>query len=144
MIVTRSTRLDNVPTAHSSRQKDSKLDVAGSKHKRYRRSYKSKTQNSKGTFISDVSKIRNHKRNTKSKIGSILLQARTLPRLSCSQWTTVHYASQGLTNSQIAAKLSTTGYMVQQQLTKIFDKLGLWNRMELALWYERKWYELLG
>lgn len=46
--------------------------------------------------------------------------------------------AQGLTNRQAALRLQTTPYMVANALKDIFDKLGLWNRVELALWWEAR------
>lgn len=42
----------------------------------------------------------------------------------------------GYTNEQIAAEMGTTKYAVMNLLRELFDRLGLWNRVELALWYE--------
>ena len=49
--------------------------------------------------------------------------------------------AQGLTNRDIAGKLGTTEYIVKNYLRAIYDKLGLWNRVELALWYEARQQE---
>jgi DNA-binding NarL/FixJ family response regulator len=42
----------------------------------------------------------------------------------------------GLKNSEIAKTIGTTRHVVKNYLRVIYDKLGLWNRVELALWYE--------
>ena len=48
--------------------------------------------------------------------------------------------SAGLTNRDISVEIGTTEHVVKNLLRSIYDKLGLWNRVELALWYEhRKW-----
>jgi DNA-binding CsgD family transcriptional regulator len=44
--------------------------------------------------------------------------------------------AQGLKNSEIAQTLGTTRLVVRNYLKIIYEKLGLWNRVELALWYE--------
>ena len=44
--------------------------------------------------------------------------------------------AQGLKNSEIAQTLGTTRLVVRNYLKTIYEKLGLWNRVELALWYE--------
>jgi|SRR5579863_2257971 len=49
--------------------------------------------------------------------------------------------AQGLKNSEVAAVLGTTECVVKNYLRLIYDKLGLWNRVELALWYEARRYE---
>jgi DNA-binding NarL/FixJ family response regulator len=46
--------------------------------------------------------------------------------------------AQGLKNSEVAEAIGTTEYVVKNQLRAIYDKLGLWNRVELALWYEAR------
>jgi DNA-binding NarL/FixJ family response regulator len=46
--------------------------------------------------------------------------------------------AQGLTNGQVARSIGTTQYVVKNYLSVIYDKLGLWNRVELALWYEAR------
>ena len=46
--------------------------------------------------------------------------------------------AQGLKNRDIAKALGTTEYVIKNCLREIYDKLGLWNRVELALWYEAR------
>jgi DNA-binding NarL/FixJ family response regulator len=46
--------------------------------------------------------------------------------------------AQGLKNSEVAASIGTTEHVVKNYLRVIYDKLGLWNRVELALWYEAR------
>jgi DNA-binding CsgD family transcriptional regulator len=41
---------------------------------------------------------------------------------------------QGLTNKDIAAVLATTEQVVKNYLRTTFDKLGVWTRLELALY----------
>ena len=49
--------------------------------------------------------------------------------------------AQGLKNSEVAASIGTTEHVVKNYLRVIYDKLGLWNRVELALWYEARQHE---
>ena len=49
--------------------------------------------------------------------------------------------AQGLKNSEVAEAIGITEYVVKNHLRIIFDKLGLWNRVELALWYEARRHE---
>jgi DNA-binding NarL/FixJ family response regulator len=44
----------------------------------------------------------------------------------------------GLKNSEVAEAIGTTEHVVKNYLCAIYDKLGLWNRVELALWYEAR------
>jgi len=41
----------------------------------------------------------------------------------------------GMKNKEIAAEIGTSENVVKNYLRVIYDKLGLWNRTELALWY---------
>jgi DNA-binding NarL/FixJ family response regulator len=50
--------------------------------------------------------------------------------------------AEGLKNSEIAHAIGTTELVVKNYLHIIYDKLGLWNRVELALWYEARKHEL--
>jgi DNA-binding NarL/FixJ family response regulator len=38
----------------------------------------------------------------------------------------------------VADAIGTTEHVVKNYLRVIYDKLGLWNRVELALWYESR------
>ncbi len=41
-------------------------------------------------------------------------------------------------NREVADAIGTTEHVVKNYLRVIYDKLGLWNRVELALWYEAR------
>ena len=41
-------------------------------------------------------------------------------------------------NREVADAIGTTENNVKKSLRVIYDKLGLWNRVELALWYESR------
>jgi DNA-binding NarL/FixJ family response regulator len=43
--------------------------------------------------------------------------------------------AEGFRNRDIGHRLGISDGVVKNYLTAIFDKLGLWNRSELALWY---------
>src|ERR1700690_4125320 len=53
----------------------------------------------------------------------------------------IELVAQGLKNSEVAAVIGTTEYVVKNHLRIIYDKLGFWNRVELALWYEARRHE---
>jgi DNA-binding NarL/FixJ family response regulator len=50
----------------------------------------------------------------------------------------IELVAQGLKNGEVAKAIGTTEYVVKNYLRVIYDKLGLWNRVELALWYEAR------
>jgi DNA-binding NarL/FixJ family response regulator len=52
--------------------------------------------------------------------------------------------AQGLKNREVAASIGTTEHVVKNYLRVIYDKLGLWNRVELALWYEAHRHQIPG
>ena len=47
----------------------------------------------------------------------------------------IELVAQGLKNVEVAAAIGTTEHVVKNYLRVIYDKLGLWNRVELALWH---------
>ncbi|MGA2964801.1 MAG: LuxR C-terminal-related transcriptional regulator [Terriglobales bacterium] len=53
----------------------------------------------------------------------------------------IQRVAEGCKNREIADSLGTTEHMVKNHLRLIYDKLGMWNRVELALWYEARRYE---
>jgi DNA-binding NarL/FixJ family response regulator len=55
----------------------------------------------------------------------------------------IELVAQGLKNSEVAKAIGTTEFVVKNHLRVIFDKLGFWNRVELALWYEARRHESL-
>ena len=50
----------------------------------------------------------------------------------------IELVAQGLKNRDVAEAIGTTEHVVKNYLRVIYDKLGLWNRVELALWYESR------
>ncbi len=53
----------------------------------------------------------------------------------------IELVAQGLKNKEVADAIGTTEHVIKNYLRSIYDKLGLWNRVELALWYEARKYE---
>jgi DNA-binding NarL/FixJ family response regulator len=52
-------------------------------------------------------------------------------------WTEIDIATmvwQGRTNPEIARRLSSSEQVIKNHLRNIFDKLGVWTRLELALY----------
>jgi DNA-binding NarL/FixJ family response regulator len=50
----------------------------------------------------------------------------------------IELVAEGLKNREVALAIGTTEHVVKNYLRVIYDKLGLWNRVELALWYESR------
>ena len=53
----------------------------------------------------------------------------------------IELVAQGMKNNEVAHAIGTTEHVVKNYLRVIYDKLGLWNRVELALWYESRRHE---
>ena len=64
--------------------------------------------------------------------------------LSPRQQQVIELVARGLKNSEVAEIIGTTEYVAKNHLRAIFDKLGFWNRVELALWYEARRHESLA
>jgi DNA-binding NarL/FixJ family response regulator len=54
----------------------------------------------------------------------------------------IELVAQGLKNREVARAIGTTEHVVKNYLRAIYDKLGLWNRVELALWYEARRHQV--
>lgn len=52
-----------------------------------------------------------------------------------------YYLSQGMKNGEIAEKIGTTEHVIKNHLRTIYDKLGFYNRVELAMWYVKHTYK---
>ena len=48
----------------------------------------------------------------------------------------IELVAHGLNNRQMAVAMGTSEHVIKNHLRSIYDRLGLWNRLELALWYE--------
>ncbi len=64
----------------------------------------------------------------------MLVRAEDL-RLTMKQKEITGLVASGMRNADVAIVLGTTEGIVKNTLKLIYDKLGLWNRTELALWY---------
>lgn len=69
-------------------------------------------------------------------------QRRRIPTATESR--VIELVAQGFKNREVAQEMGTTEFMVKNHLRAIYDKLGLWNRVELALWYEARRHEASG
>jgi DNA-binding NarL/FixJ family response regulator len=64
-----------------------------------------------------------------------LTSLRTQPRLSPKELTVITYVTQGMRNKEIAFQLGTSEQVIKNYLRKIYDKLGVSDRLELALYW---------
>jgi two-component system nitrate/nitrite response regulator NarL len=51
----------------------------------------------------------------------------------------IELIARGFANKEIGKMVGTTEGVVKNYLRVIYDKLGVWNRYELALWYVKRW-----
>ena len=50
----------------------------------------------------------------------------------------IQLVAQGLKNHEVAKEIGITKQVVKNYLRVIYDKLGFYNRVELALWHESR------
>ena len=62
-------------------------------------------------------------------------------KLSRRQRRVTQLVAQGLKNREIASALGIGAHVVRNYLSAIYDKIGVHNRVELALWYEARRHE---
>lgn len=53
----------------------------------------------------------------------------------------IELVAQGWTNREIAKNLGISNNVVRNYLSRIYDKVGVNNRLQLALWYEARVHE---
>ena len=53
----------------------------------------------------------------------------------------VQLVAEGLTNQELAQKLDRSEHVIKNWLRVIYDKVGMWTRLELALWWVKREYE---
>jgi DNA-binding NarL/FixJ family response regulator len=63
-----------------------------------------------------------------------LVNPRTQPKLSPKEMSIITCITQGKRNKEIAFQLGTTEQVIKNYLRKIYDKLGVSDRLELALY----------
>jgi DNA-binding NarL/FixJ family response regulator len=64
--------------------------------------------------------------------------------LTTKQYRVIELVAQGMKNSEVAQAIGTTEYTIKNCVRSIYDKLGLWNRVELALWYEARKFQAMA
>lgn len=64
-----------------------------------------------------------------------------IPSLTQCQRRVVVLVAQGLKNREIASEIGVSVNVVRNYVQEVYDKLGLDNRVELAIWYETRVHE---
>jgi DNA-binding NarL/FixJ family response regulator len=62
-------------------------------------------------------------------------------KLSQRQRHVTEMVAQGLKNQEIATALGIGVHVVRNYLSVVYDKVGVSNRVELALWYEARQHD---
>ena len=62
-------------------------------------------------------------------------------KLSRRQGRITEMVAKGMKNREIAQKLGIGVHVVRNYISAIYDKIGVNNRVELALWYEARMHE---
>lgn len=65
---------------------------------------------------------------------ALLTAPRTKPRLSEKELNIISFVTQGMRNKEIAVEIGTTEQVIKNYLRKVYDKLGVSDRLELALY----------
>lgn len=92
---------------------------------------------------SDIPEIRSHrKRFAPCTLGRDGVQISEAFRLTHSEGRIIELVHQGFKNWQIGLATGTTEHVVKNYLRNIYDKLGMWNRTELAVWWEARLWDL--
>jgi DNA-binding NarL/FixJ family response regulator len=65
---------------------------------------------------------------------ALLTTPRTKPRLSEKELNIISLVTQGMRNKEIAVEIGTTEQVIKNYLRKVYDKLGVSDRLELALY----------
>ncbi len=65
---------------------------------------------------------------------ALLTTPRIKPRLSEKELNIISFVTQGLRNKEIAVEIGTTEQVIKNYLRKVYDKLGVSDRLELALY----------
>jgi DNA-binding NarL/FixJ family response regulator len=64
-----------------------------------------------------------------------LTTLRTQPHLTPRELAVINFVTQGMRNKEIASQLGTSEQVIKNYLRKIYDKLGVSDRLELALYW---------
>ena len=71
----------------------------------------------------------------------LLMVQAPLRNATARQLRIIELVAKGLNNREIADKLGISSNVVRNYLGKIYEKVGVKNRVQLALWYETRVHE---
>jgi DNA-binding NarL/FixJ family response regulator len=75
------------------------------------------------------------------ELGRLLTVQAPLRKPSDRELRIIELVAQGLKNREIAEQLGISSKVIKNYLSKIYDKIGVNNRLQLALWYEETVHE---
>ena len=75
------------------------------------------------------------------ELGRLLTVAAPLRKPNDRQLHIIELVAQGLKNREIAERLGNSDKVVKNYLSNIYDKIGVNNRVQLALWFETQVHE---
>jgi DNA-binding NarL/FixJ family response regulator len=71
----------------------------------------------------------------KPKIKTIVKDKYGSRKLKNKELLIIRYIAEGLRNKDIANYLNITDYVIRNYVRRMYDKIGMSNRVEAALWY---------
>lgn len=78
-----------------------------------------------------------------SVLQKLLYPMQESTELTSQEFRLVEFIWLGMTNKEIAFCLGTTKHAIKNYLRRIYDKRGFFNRVELAMWYEKEYSDKL-
>ena len=75
------------------------------------------------------------------ELGRLLMVQAPLRKPSDTQLRIIELVAKGLKNREIGEQLGISNNVVRNYLSNIYDKIGVHNRVQLALWYEARVHE---